>query len=268
MKILITGHRGFIGQNLFNQLAQNHTVDGWEWGDSLFPDVIGYDCVVHLGAISATTERDVDKILNQNYEFSYKLLMHCSTHGVDFHYASSASVYGDSEPDTDSGFSELCSPAPMNPYAWSKYLFDRLVMKSIPSMKNIKVYGFRYFNVFGPHEEHKGAQASLWSKWNANPGPHDLFQESDDVYRDFVHVSDVCNIHEMFLDKQPESGIYNIGSGKATSIGLTARKYKGVEFNVISMPEELKGQYQFFTQANNKKLLDVIGDYTFKEFKQ
>lgn len=269
MKILITGHRGFIGQNLVNHLSLNegHEVNGWEWGDSVFPNVQGYDCVIHLGAISATTERDVDKILNQNYEFSYKLLLACSEHGVDLHYASSASVYGNSKPDTVDGFSEECSPAPMNPYAWSKYLFDRLVSKSINHMK-IKVYGFRYFNVFGPHEDHKGAQASLWSKWNATTGPHDLFEESDDVYRDFIHVSDICNIHQMFLDIQPQSGIYNIGSGKSTSIGQTAKRYRGVKFNTIPMPQELKGQYQFFTQANNKKLLNVIGDYTFEEFKQ
>lgn len=262
MKILLTGHKGFIGQNLMMYLF-NHDVDGWEFGDSEFPDVKGYDLVIHLGAISATTERDVDKIMTQNYEFSYKLFVACCQHKVDFHYASSASVYGPGE----NGFSETAPPAPMNPYAWSKYLFDRLVLKTLPSV-DINVYGFRYFNVFGPHEEHKGAQASLWSKWTRSSGPHALFEESDRVYRDFIHVDDVCYVHNYFIENPPQSGIYNVGSGKATCIADAARTFSGVEFDKVPMPDELKGQYQFYTQADISKLLNVIGEYSFKEFHQ
>lgn len=264
MKILVTGYKGFIGKNLVDYLIDKggHTVEGFEWGDSDFPQIEGYDTVIHLGAISTTTERDVDKIMTQNYEFSYKLLMACNQHKVDMHYASSASVYG---PGND-GFSETAPPAPMNPYAWSKYLFDRLVLKSIDSLQ-INVYGFRYFNVFGPNEDHKGAQASLWSKWRGK-GPHDLFKESDSVFRDFIHVEDVCNIHNHFLTQPPTPGIYNIGTGKATSIGKVASTYKDTEFNIIPMPSELKGQYQYYTRADNTKLMNVLGKYVFKDFVQ
>lgn len=268
MNILVTGHKGFIAKNLIDHLIKRgHKVEGFEWDDGGFPDVSEYDTVIHLGAISATTERDVEKIMTQNYEFSYKLLLACSSCSVNMQYASSASVYGGAQPDTAYGFSEDCPPAPMNPYAWSKYLFDRLVLKTIQSNIGISIHGFRYFNVFGPNEEHKGDQASLWSKWQSK-GPHDLFEESDEVFRDFIHVDDICNIHTRFLSDCPPSGIYNIGSGKATSIGKVASSYKDTTFNTIPMPDELKGQYQYFTQADNRKLMKVLQNYTFKEFTQ
>lgn len=160
MKILITGHEGFIGQNMMTRMRdQGHDVEGYEYNGKV-PDVQGFDQVIHLGAISSTTETDVEKIMSQNYEFSYHLLMACNKHGVNLHYASSASVYGNADPDTEIGYSEECPVAPKSPYAWSKYLFDRLVLKSLPYL-TIQVHGMRYFNVYGPGENHKGDQASL-----------------------------------------------------------------------------------------------------------
>jgi len=88
------------------------------------------------------------------------------------------------------------------------------------------------------------------------------------VFRDFIHVHDVCNIHNHFLNHPPTSGIYNIGTGKATSIGKVASTYKDTEFNRIPMPSELKGQYQYYTRADNTKLLNVLGEYVFKDFVQ
>ena len=272
MKILVTGHEGFIGQNMMKHLADlDHDVEGYEWNDGVLPEVKGFDCVIHLGAISATTERDVEKIMTQNYEFSYRLLMLCNEHGVDMHYASSASVYGNAEQDTELGYSEECPLAPQSPYAWSKYLFDRLVLKSLDRL-SIKVYGFRYFNVYGPHEEHKGFQASLYSKWTKNKGPHDLFDVSGEVLRDFVHVEDLCKIHSIFLESPHiESGIYNLAAGNPTNVGRLAAlmgSSAGVEFNTVPMPEELKSQYQFSTRANVVKLQMALGHYTFRDIER
>lgn len=276
MKVLVTGAEGFIGSSLMVDLIKRgFDVDQYEWDPSIgrMPDLDqGYDWVFHLGAISSTTEKDVEKIMAQNYEFSYRLLMECDRLGINLQYASSASVYGDSEFDTELGYSEECQVAPKSPYAWSKYLFDRLVIKSIPHLK-IKVYGFRYFNVWGKiegaaDESHKGDQASLWHKWN-KPGPHEIFIGSSEISRDFVHVEDLCNIHNIFteLNEPPESGIYNIGTGKPVSIGMLAgafSEHKKTIFKEVEMPKELESQYQYVTKSNSIKLHKVLKHYTFK----
>jgi ADP-L-glycero-D-manno-heptose 6-epimerase len=174
MKILITGYRGFIGQNMVNSL-QDHDLRFFEWGESI-PRVSGLDWVVHLGAISATTERDVEKVMRQNYDFSCWLLQECQLHGVNFQYSSSASVYG-----TNQEFSEDSPTNPQSPYAWSKYLFDRY---SKNYYSESIVQGFRYFNVHGPYEEHKGNQSSPHHKFEQqarNTGVIKLFENS---YRD------------------------------------------------------------------------------------
>ena len=121
IKILITGPNGFIGKNLAPYLVhKGHEVEGYDYIDGRFPDPKEYDRVIHLGAISDTTEKDVDKILKQNYEFSIKMLELCDTFGTTFMYASSASVYGQGKE-----FKENSPVDPQSPYAWSKYLFDR-----------------------------------------------------------------------------------------------------------------------------------------------
>ena len=180
MKVLVTGSDGFIGKNLVKSLKKDdiEVVEYPLMGN--MPDLDGVDKVVHLGAISSTTEKKVNMIMDYNYDFSYKLLMHCVDKQVDFAYASSASVYGApinfddvmhemfSASDT-APFAEDQDLFPQSPYAWSKYMFDRLTLKTLDSHKlPIKVQGFRYFNVFGPHEEHKGDQASVISKWTEN----------------------------------------------------------------------------------------------------
>lgn len=289
MKVMVTGCGGYIGSNLVKFLiSKEYEVDIWDWefNPEQLPDIDeSYDWVFHLGAISSTTEKDVEKIMTQNYEYSYRLLMLCNEKKVNLQYASSASVYGDAEWNTDLGYSEECAPAPKSPYAWSKYLFDRLVLKSIPHL-DIKVYGFRYFNVWGDNivddlgsgkdESDKGEQASLWYKWRHTQGPHDLFKESNDIYRDFVHVEDVCAVHWIIshLNELPESGIYNLGSGKKLSIGniasahLIGNPHLDNVFNEVEMPEELKGQYQYNTQANIVKLMNVLGMYTFTDIEK
>ena len=252
MKILITGHRGFIGQNMVNTLKHDHELSFYEWGDAP-PEIEGLDWVIHLGAISSTTERDVEKIMKQNHDFSCIMLMACQIHGVNMQYASSASVYGINT----KNFKEDAPLNPNSPYSWSKYLFDRHVKTQ--NFDKILVQGFRYFNVYGPHEDHKGDQASPYHKFEKQAkttGIIKLFENSDKYYRDFVPVETVIDVHKRFFDVD-KSGIWNIGTGRARSFLEIAQeiadKYNA-RIEYIPMPTTLKGQYQEFTQADVTEL--------------
>lgn len=256
MKILVTGHKGFIGSNLLNYLlSKGYKVDGWEYDWNKFPNVTDYNFVIHLGAISSTTFTDVDQIMLQNYEFSVKLLNLCNDLSVDFQYASSASVYGNT-----THFIENGNLQPQSPYAWSKYLFDRYVKSR---SFNIKVQGFRYFNVYGEGETHKGNQASPYTKFKnqaLTTGVIELFENSDKYSRDFVCVDDICQLHEKMFSVK-ESGIYNVGTGRPVSFEtvakIIARKYNA-RIKYISMPDNLKSQYQSYTCADLKLLNSVV----------
>jgi len=251
MKILITGHLGFIGQNLWQFLSTNHDVVGYHWDAHNKPNVNNCDAVIHLGAISSTTERDVDKILTQNLEFSKWLFHECAENNITLQYASSASVYGNG-----SDFSETADPDPKSPYAWSKYLFDRWVGQQ--KHQNV-VQGFRYFNVYGPHEEHKLDQASPVYKFRRQAITErriKLFERSDNYKRDFVFVGDLCKIHLQMLQQQV-SGLFNVGTGVPVSFAKVAEtiaeKYQA-KIDLIKMPTSIESQYQTFTCANNRAL--------------
>ena len=162
LKILITGADGFIGKNLKKYLmSKGHGIAEYEFIENVVPDCSQFDKVIHMGAISSTTERDVEKVLKQNLDFSHRLLQVCDMQGVDLIYASSASVYGDGQQ-----FNEDAPKQPQSPYSWSKYLFDRSIeMISWDDYKcNIK--GLRFFNVYGEHEENKGDQMSVFHKFS------------------------------------------------------------------------------------------------------
>jgi ADP-L-glycero-D-manno-heptose 6-epimerase len=247
MKILITGYKGFIGKNLVEHL-KDHKLFFYEPGDTL-PSVDGLDWVIHLGALTSTTETNVELVLENNYDFSRWLVNECLKHNVNFQYSSSASVYGQNK-----DFNENSPVNPQSPYAWSKYLFDRYITHTAGNWP-IKVQGFRYFNVYGPHEDHKGNQASPYHKFEKqakDTGVITLFEGSDKFLRDFVPVETVCKIHKHFLGVS-ETGIWNIGTGKATSFENVARmiadKYNA-HIEYIPMPENLKHQYQEFTCAD------------------
>jgi ADP-L-glycero-D-manno-heptose 6-epimerase len=252
MKILITGYKGFIGQNMVNALRDEHDLGLFEWGDNL-PNLTGYDWCIHLGAISSTTETDVRKVLDQNYDFSRFLINQCQESGVNLQFASSASVYG-----LGSDFREIAAVNPQSPYAWSKYLFERYV-SGFSNRWTIKIQGFRYFNVWGPHEDHKSEQASPYSKFEKQAletGVIKLFEGSDGFLRDFVPVEQVVDIHKKFFNVQ-ESGIWNLGTGKATSFKEVAEsiaKKHNARIEYIPMPENIAKQYQRFTEANIGKL--------------
>lgn len=271
MKVLLTGNKGFIGTNFEEKLTGlGHTVfvyDPKPIPVYEVPNVEGLDLVIHLGAQSSTTASRVEDTLDQNYDFSYKLLMACNLAGVDMQYASSASVYG--HVSRWNCIAESYEPKPQNLYAWSKYLFDRLVMKSLPHL-DIKVQGFRYFNVWGPHETSKYAQASLFHKWIKlldKGETFKLFEGSDNYYRDFIHVDDVFNLQLAMVDN-PDSGIFNIGTGNATSIEQLAidvcKKFDRT-VDIVPMPSDLQAHYQAYTRADNQKILEAtnLTDYKF-----
>jgi ADP-L-glycero-D-manno-heptose 6-epimerase len=253
VKILLTGHKGFIGSHFLSAL-KDQDVSTFEWGEK-WPDVAGLDWVIHCGAISSTVEQDVKKILRQNYEFSIWLFESCKHHRVNLQYSSSASVYG-----LVSTFREDAPVSPQTPYAHSKALFDDYCSKY--TYGNI-VQGFRYFNVYGPEgEEHKGDQASPFAKFKkqAETGKIQLFAGSEHFERDFIHVSEVVSKQLKFLDI-PESGIFNIGTGRTRSFKNVAESFN-VAIEEIPMPSILKDNYQAYTCADMTKTDAILSKYS------
>lgn len=257
MNILITGHRGFIGQNMTKLFdAPENNVFVWDWKDNGFPSVKDIDWCIHLGGISSTAETDVDKIMNQNYDFSRWLLNECNTHKVNFQFASSASVYGPT-----STFAEDAPVNPQSPYAWSKYLFERYAMK-ISSSWSIRIQGFRYFNVYGAHEEHKDQSSpyTAFERQAKETGVIKLFEGSEHFQRDFVPVETVCDVHKKFMNVE-KNGVWNIGTGKPTSfadIAKTVADKTGARIEYIPVPDNLSKQYQKYTCADLTKIRQEI----------
>jgi len=254
MKILITGYKGFIGQNIVKALSGKHVLSFHEIDDE-FPNIRGLDWVIHLGAVSATTG-GIEEVMVNNYEFSLKLYDECVKHNVNLQWASSASVYG-----TTDSFVEANTPNPGSPYSWSKYLMERYIEQN-PS--DIIVQGFRYFNVYGPHEDHKGNMASPYHKFSEEAKGSKtitLFKGSSKFLRDFIPVSDVIDMHMQFLDKNI-SGVFNMGTGVAKSFLDVAKEiqkeYPGTELNYIPMPLNIKQNYQKYTCADMSKTRDIL----------
>lgn len=264
-KILITGARGFIGQNMVQYfLAKDYDVDGFEWVPNIIPDVTRYDWVIHLGAISDTTETDVDKVWEQNFEFTSRLIQVCDQFGVNLQLASTSAVYG---PGFD-GFKEDSKCLPQSPYAWSKYLIDKSMNDIGFENFSSLVQAFRYFNVYGPGEGHKADQMSMVSKWQsqaAHKKSIEVFENSDTFHRDLICVYDVCRIHHLMMNKDV-SGIFNLGTGienNLQEVSEVIANHYDAEIKTIPMPFHLRSQYQPFTCADTTKLLEQIGEYKF-----
>lgn len=256
MKILVTGHRGFIGKNLLTKLStKGHHVVGYEYGDIL-PDLEGYDWVIHAGAISSTTETNVNKVLDQNFNFTCDLLDRCISKKVNFQFSSSASVYG-----LGKEFYVDAPYDPKTPYAWSKVIAEQYLKRKFNS--NIKIQCFRYFNVFGPFEEHKGNQASpfcQFTKQAKETGKIKVFKNSEIYFRDFIHVEEVVRMHERFFTVD-ESGIWNLGTGSARSfmdVAWNIAKENDAEIVTIDMPENLKNSYQEYTCADMTETYNTL----------
>lgn len=250
MNILLTGHKGFIGQNLLLGLKQYNVV-GYEWG-SILPSLKDFDWIIHLGAISSTTEKNIEQLKLQNVDFSIDLYENCVYNNVNMQFASSASVYG-----LTSSFDENSICDPKTPYATSKYAFEQYVQKHPP--KNSLIQIFRYFNVYGPFEDHKKNQASPYHSFIQQAKEQKkikLFKNSENYLRDFVHVDKIVDWHRKFFEVK-ESGIWNFGTGIATSFYTIAKEIQNkynCDIEYIDMPNELLNNYQTFTRANVEKL--------------
>ena len=262
MRILLTGHRGFIGSNMLEALAE-HDVRTFEWGEDTDKlSTVDIDICIHMGAISSTTERDVDKVMRQNYDFSCQLLDRCMNTGTHFQYSSSASVYG-----LNTEFREDSPVDPRTPYAWSKYMFERYAAKQqeFADHNSYCIQGFRYFNVYGPGEDHKGSQASPYHQFEKQAretGRIRVFENSEQYCRDFVPVATVVNIHQQFFNVK-QSGVWNIGTGQVHSFQHVAEQI-AKEYNcpieTIPMPEHLRNSYQSYTCADLTKLNAALND--------
>jgi ADP-L-glycero-D-manno-heptose 6-epimerase len=240
MRILVTGSNGFIGKNMIPYLESlGHIVHGYEWGDPGY-SLHGIDRVIHLGAISNTTATDTTQLITQNYLFTKELVWGCEKRDIPIQISSSASVYG-----TDNTtFKEFC--------------------RSNAFKTTIQL--FRYFNVYGPNEEHKGDQASPHTKFThqaTTTGVIKVFEGSEHYRRDFIAVKDIIDLHVRFF-KVPGSGIWNFGSGTATSFEKVAQDIAyqhNAKVIYVPMPDTLKQSYQKFTQANMTHTLDTLHQF-------
>lgn len=303
MTIIVTGAAGLIGSNIvkalnlrgernivavdnlsraekFHNLVDCDISDYLDKGDFVARFVKGefgkVKAIFHEGACSDTMETDGRYMMENNFRYSLALLDSCLEQKVPFMYASSAAVYGGSDVFVESREYER----PLNVYGYSKFLFDQIVRERLPQAAS-QIAGFRYFNVYGPRESHKGRMASVafhnFNEFRAN-GSVRLFGDyngyaAGEQTRDFVSVEDVAKVNLFFLDHPEQSGIFNLGSGRAQpfndiarTVVNTLREEQGEAplsleeltsaglLEYIPFPDALRGKYQCFTQADIGKL--------------
>ena len=299
--IVVTGAAGFIGSNLViglnargrtDILAVDEMTDGTKFRNLADGEIADYldkdeflarvergdlpkiDAVFHQGACSATTEWNGKFVMDVNYRYSKVLLHYCQQHRIPYFYASSASVYGMG---TQGFREERACEKPLNMYAYSKFQFDQYVRRQALTSQ---VVGLRYFNVYGPREQHKGGMASTAFHFNnqiAKDGACRLFAGSDGYpdggqRRDFIHVDDVVAMNLWFWDHPQKSGIYNCGTGRAQPFNDIANAViawhgKG-SIEYVPFPDNLRGRYQSFTEASHAQLQAIGYDRPFLTVEQ
>lgn len=308
MSIVVTGAAGFIGSNIVKALNERgqtniiavdnlsnaskfhnlvdceiaHYLDKLEFIDMVRAgDLDGQvEAVLHQGACSDTMNHDGRYMMDNNYQYTVDLFDFCQQEEVPFLYASSAATYGKGTIFKE----ERQYEGPLNVYGYSKFLFDQVLRQRLKDGLTAQVVGFRYFNVYGPREQHKGRMASVaFHNFNQyrETGKVKLFGGYDGwadgmQSRDFVSVDDVVKVNLHFLDNPGKSGIFNLGSGRAQPFNDVAvatvnacRRHEGLDaltleelvaqgiLEYIPFPDALKGKYQSFTQADIGKLRDA-----------
>jgi len=301
--IAVTGAAGFIGScfvRTLNEQGYNDIliIDSLEqddrWNNLVtkkfrgieHPEVFKRKCsegiydahdisaLIHMGACSSTTERNAEYLLENNYRYSIAMAQFALAHDIPFIYASSAATYGAGEKGyDDASVSEL---RPLNMYGYSKQLFDEWIMGNGLEQS---ITGIKFFNVFGPNEYHKGDMASMifksWKQVQHN-GHISLFASDISEYpdggqmRDFIYVKDACEVMWKILQSKQSHGIINLGTGKArTWNDLAHAVFKALgkqsDIRYVSMPDSLKGQYQYYTQAVMDKLQSSSSAHQFLE---
>lgn len=301
-KFIVTGGAGFIGSALvwrLNQLGETNILivddmdetDKWK---NLAPlkfadytdkyDLVdgldkfkGVKTILHMGACSSTTETDSAYLMENNYGYTKKLADWSVANGVRFIYASSAATYGDGSNGMADGTDEINTLRPLNMYGYSKQIFDQYAQRN--GMFD-KIVGLKYFNVFGPNENHKDDMRSLVNKAYDHiqeTGVLKLFRSANPDYkdgefgRDFVYVKDAIEMTQHFIENQA-SGLFNVGSGQmhtwnelAAAIFAALGREPAVEF--IDMPQHLRDRYQYHTQADLRRIRESGYDYQTTELK-
>ncbi|HVN41671.1 MAG TPA: ADP-glyceromanno-heptose 6-epimerase [Steroidobacteraceae bacterium] len=297
--ILVTGGAGFIGSNIVAALAERgmpvaicdrlRTNDKWrnvakaDFRELVAPESLDawlsgrgrLEAVVHMGAISATTERDADLIYDVNVRLSTRLWEWCAASGTPFIYASSAATYGAGESgfDDDDRPEALARLRPLNAYGWSKHFFDRRVRRAVDAREPAppQWVGLKFFNVYGPNEYHKSTMQSVVAQKYPRVAAGEaltLFTSHHPDYpdggqmRDFVFVEDCVEVILWLLARPGLSGLYNLGSGEARSfadLGRAIAAAAGVPSRIefVPMPEAIRPNYQYYTCANMRKLREA-----------
>lgn len=288
--IIVTGGAGFIGSNIVKKLnvlgfkdilVVDDLQDGTKFKNLADCEILDYcdkdiflkqvenntkairnvEVVFHEGACAVTTEWNGKYMLQNNFEYTKLLFQHCVANKIPFIYASSAAVYGNSL-----NFREIvANERPINVYAYSKLLFEQYVRNFLPKIET-QVVGLRYFNVYGPREQHKGSMASVaFHFYNQvlKDGIIRLFAGTDgyadgEQRRDFVYVDDIVNVN-LWIWKNPNvTGTFNVGTGSASSFNDVANAvikwYGKGKIQYIPFPDHLRGSYQSFTEADINKL--------------
>jgi ADP-L-glycero-D-manno-heptose 6-epimerase len=297
--VLVTGGAGFIGSNIAARLAEDRGLDVavcdrlrdaplGKWrnlakhpiADFVAPEVMfqwleahaaDLEAVIHMAAVSSTTEQDVDKIVHSNFTLSRDLFCWCAERGRRLIYASSAATYGAGEQgfSDDNDYEALARLRPLNAYGWSKALFDLFAAREAARRNAPPQWvGLKFFNVYGPNEDHKGPMksvaAQMWPRVRAGERVRLFRSHREGVadggqMRDFIYVRDAAEVAEWLLANPQVNGVYNLGSGRARSFAdLAAAVFSAAArapaIDYIAMPHDIRDKYQYFTEADMSRL--------------